>query len=322
MVHRNAPLNVRGREILVERVCRHGRPVSHVAKEMGISRQTAHKWINRFLQFGRAGLQDRSSAPHRHGTRTAVAVEQQVVRLRLRRRQGRDWIAERTGASPRTVSRILTRYQMPALAEIDPVTGQRIRGGPVTSHRYERPCPGDLLHIDVKKLGRIPDGGGWRLHGFHTRHAGHRIGFDYIHTAVDDHSRVAYAEVLPDEKGITAAGFLLRAAAWFAEHGVTIKELLSDNHRSYTVSGHFAEAVAVLGVKHRTIQPYCPWQNGKVERFHQTLAIGWAYAQPYLSNQQRTQALPGWLDYYNLERKHHGIGGHPPISRLPPSTTC
>ena len=116
---------------------------------MGISRQTAHKWINRFLQFGRAGLQDRSSAPHRHGTRTAVAVEQQVVRLRLRRRQGRDWIAERTGASPRTVSRILTRDQMPALAEIDPVTGQRIRGGPVTSHRYERPCPGDRLHIDV-----------------------------------------------------------------------------------------------------------------------------------------------------------------------------
>ncbi len=222
MVHRNAPLNVAGRKILVDRVCHQGRPVSHVAKEMGISRPTAHKWVKRYRELGEAGLQDRSSAPHHHGTRTARPVERHVVRLRWRRRQGRDWIAEHTGASPRTVSRILARYGMPALADIDPVTGERIRGGPQTKHRYERPHPGDLLHIDVKKLGRIPDGGGWRLHGFHTRHRGERIGFDYIHTAVDDHSRVAYAEVLPDEKGVTAAGFLLRAAAWFAEHGVTI----------------------------------------------------------------------------------------------------
>lgn len=322
MVHRNAPLNVAGRKILVDRVCHQGRPVSHVAKEMGISRPTAHKWVKRYRELGEAGLQDRSSAPHHHGTRTARPVERHVVRLRWRRRQGRDWIAEHTGASPRTVSRILARYGMPALADIDPVTGERIRGGPKTKHRYERPHPGDLLHIDVKKLGRIPDGGGWRLHGFHTRHRGERIGFDYIHTAVDDHSRVAYAEVLPDEKGVTAAGFLLRAAAWFAEHGVTITEILSDNHRSYTVSRHFAEAVAALGVKHRTIKPYCPWQNGKVERFHRTLALGWAYAQPYLDNDQRTADLPIWLNYYNLERKHYGIGGKTPISRLALSTTC
>ena len=322
MVHRNAPLNVAGRKILVDRVCHQGRAVSHVAKEMGISRPTAHKWVKRYRELGEAGLQDRSSAPHHHGTRTARPVERHVVRLRWRRRQGRDWIAEHTGASPRTVSRILARYGMPALADIDPVTGERIRGGPKTKHRYERPHPGDLLHIDVKKLGRIPDGGGWRLHGFHTRHRGERIGFDYIHTAVDDHSRVAYAEVLPDEKGVTAAGFLLRAAAWFAEHGVTITEILSDNHRSYTVSRHFAEAVAALGVKHRTIKPYCPWQNGKVERFHRTLALGWAYAQPYLDNDQRTADLPIWLNYYNLERKHYGIGGKTPISRLALSTTC
>ncbi|MEZ5186551.1 MAG: IS481 family transposase [Candidatus Nanopelagicales bacterium] len=325
MSHRNAPLNAAGRRILVDRVCRQGRPVSHVAKEMGISRQTAHKWINRYRQFGEPGLQDRSSAPRVHGTRTPRPVERQVVRLRQRRRQGRDWIAERTGASPRTVSRILARYAMPALSDIDPVTGQRIRGGPVTSHRYERAHPGDLLHIDVKKLGRIPDGGGWRLHGFHTRHGGdrnHRVGFDYIHTAVDDHSRVAYAEVLPDEKGVTAAGFLLRAGAWFAEHGVRISEILTDNHKSYTVSHDFADAVAALGVTHRTIKAYCPWQNGKVERFHRTLALGWAYAQPYLDNDQRTQALPIWLDYYNLERKHYGIGGQTPISRLSLSTTC
>jgi len=315
-------LNVAGRKILVDRVCHQGRPVSHVAKEMGISRPTAHKWVKRYRELGEAGLQDRSSAPHHHGTRTARPVERHVVRLRWRRRQGRDWIAEHTGASPRTVSRILARYGMPALADIDPVTGERIRGGPKTKHRYERPHPGDLLHIDVKKLGRIPDGGGWRLHGFHTRHRGERIGFDYIHTAVDDHSRVAYAEVLPDEKGVTAAGFLLRAAAWFAEHGVTITEILSDNHRSYTVSRHFAEAVAALGVKHRTIKPYCPWQNGKVERFHRTLALGWAYAQPYLDNDQRTADLPIWLNYYNLERKHYGIGGKTPISRLALSTTC
>lgn len=321
MVHRNAPLNVVGRKTLIDRVCGQRRPVSHVAKEMGISRQTAHKWVKRFEQFGPAGLEDRSSAPHQQ-TRTPRAVEQHVVRLRWRRRQGRDWIAERTGVSARTVSRILDRYQMPALSEIDPITGLRIRGGPVTSHRYERDCPGDLLHIDVKKLGRIPEGGGWRLHGWHTRHAGNRVGFDYIHTAVDDHSRLAYAEVLADEKGVTAAGFLLRAAAWFAEREVTIKEVLSDNHRSYTRSLHFADAVATLGVKHRKIKAYCPWQNGKVERFHRTLAIGWAYAQPYLSNDERTQKLPVWLDYYNLERKHYGIGGHPPISRIPVSATC
>lgn len=321
MSHRNAPLNVAGRRILVDRVCRQRRPVSHVAKELGISRQTAHKWINRYRQFGQAGLQDRSSAPHRP-PRTARAVEQHVVRLRWRRRRGRDWIADRTGVSARTVSRILTRYGMPALADIDPVTGQRIRGGPVTGHRYERACPGDLLHIDVKKLGRIPDGGGWRVHGWHTRHAGNQIGFDYIHTAVDDHSRIAYAEILSDEKGPTTAGFVLRAAAWFAERGIRIKEILSDNHRSYTVSKQFAEAIADLGVKHRTIRPYCPWQNGKVERFHRSLAREWAYAQPYTSNDERSQALPSWLDYYNMERKHYGIGGHPPISRMHPSTTC
>ncbi len=139
---------------------------------------------------------------------------------------------------------------------------------------------------------------------------------------MDDYSRLAYAEVLADEKGVTAAGFLLRAAARFATHGVTVKEVLSDNHLSYTVSTHFAEAVAILGVKHRTIKAYSPWQNGRVERFHQSLATGWACAQRYLSDQQRTQAVPVWLNYYNLERKHHGIGGHPPISRITMSTTC
>lgn len=288
MVHRNAPLNVAGRKILVDRVCHQGRPVSHVAKEMGISRPTAHKWVKRYRELGEAGLQDRSSAPHHHGTRTARPVERHVVRLRWRRRQGRDWIAEHTGASPRTVSRILARYGMPALADIDPVTGERIRGGPKTKHRYERPHPGDLLHIDVKKLGRIPDGGGWRLHGFHTRHRGERIGFDYIHTAVDDHSRVAYAEVLPDEKGVTAAGFLLRAAAWFAEHGVTITEILSDNHRSYTVSRHFAEAVAALGSNTAQSSPTAPGRTAKSNGF----TAPWPWAGPTPSHTWTTTSAP------------------------------
>ena len=222
-----------------------------------------------------------------------------------------------TGVPARTVSRILTRHGAPVLAACDPVTGLPIRAVRATSHRYERSHAGDLIHVDVKKLGRIPDGGGWRVHGRGARPNRHRgAGFDYVHAAVDDHSRLAYAEILPDEQGATCAAFLLRAAAWFAAHGVTIREVMTDNALNYIRSNAFAATVRAIGAKHRRIKPHCPWQNGKVERFNRTLATEWAYQRPFPSNTARTQALAPWLRFYNTERTHHALNGHPPLRRV------
>ena len=188
-----------------------------------------------------------------------------------------------------------------------------------TGLRYEREAPGDLVHIDVKKLGRIPDGGGWRASGQSlgnhvTTHA--KVGYDYVHAAVDDHSRLAYAEILDDEKGITCAGFLLRAADCFTAHGLAVREVISDNARNYTISRDFQAAVAALGVRHLTIKPHCPWQNGKVERFNRTIQVEWAYRQVFHTNAERTAALAPWLEHYNTQRRHSALGGLPPITRL------
>ena len=183
--------------------------------------------------------------------------------------------------------------------------------------RYEREYPGELLHVDVKKIGRIPDGGGWRVHGRSERPAGrHGPGYDYVHVAVDDHSRAAYTEILPDERGATCAGFL-RAAAWFADHGVRVREVMTDNALNYVRCADFAAALAAIGAKHRRIRPHCPWQNGKAERFNRTLQIEWASRRPFSSNHDRTAALDDWLEHYNTSRRHHALGGHPPITRLP-----
>lgn len=317
MAHANARLTVHGRLLLVQRVRGQGRPVSHVAKEMGISRQAAHRWIARFDAEGIQGLADRSSRPHRCPTRTPARVEAAVVAARSELRLGRDRIAERLGVPARTVSRILARHHLPAIAALDPVTGVVIRASKSTDHRYERPAPGDLVHVDVKKLGRIPDGGGWRVRG--PSRGGHHssgMGFDYVHAVIDDHSRLAYAEVHDDEKGTTAAGVLLRAAAFFAEHGFTIREVISDNALAYRHSGAFKDAVSAIGARQLFIKPHCPWQNGKVERFNRTLQVEWAYRQPFTSNAERTAALDPWLHHYNNERNHHGIGGKPPITRV------
>lgn len=322
MSHANARLTFHGRCLLVERVLSDRRPVSHVAKELGISRQAAHRWVARFRAEGVAGLQDRSSRPHRMPRRTPAQVEATVVAARRDLRQGRDRIAEATGVPARTVSAILARHRMPPIAVLDPVTGVAIRASKATEHRYERAAPGDLVHVDVKKLGRIRDGGGWRSRGREEAPRSHgvkaqRIGFDYVHAAVDDHSRLAYAEIHPDEKGATCAGFLARAAAFFASHGITVREVMTDNAQNYVRSRDFQTALADLGARHRLIRPYCPWQNGKVERFNRTLQTEWAYRQPFTSNTQRSDALEPWLDHYNNDRNHHGIGGKPPISRVP-----
>ena len=323
MGHRNARLTFHGRLLLVQRVAE-GSPVAHVAKAMGVSRQCAHRWVNRFDAEGEAGLLDRSSRPHRMPTLTGPDVEDRVVAARVEHRRGQDWLGPELGVPARTVNRILRRRGLPRLAVCDPLTGEVIRASKTTAVRYERDRPGDLLHMDVKKVGRVPDGGGWRAHG---RRMGStaakkkaRIGFDYVHSVVDDHSRYAYSEILPDEKASTCADFFARAVEDLAAHGITrIAEVMTDNHWSYTRSNALARHLADLGAKHRLIKPHCPWQNGKVERFNRTLQTEWAYRQVFTSNQDRHDALAPWLEHYNTHRRHSALGGHPPTSRLSPT---
>ncbi len=317
VAHANARLNVHGRRLLVSRVLDDGRPVAHVAKELGVFRQCAHRWVARFRAEGDPGLLDRSSRPHRCPRRTAPEVEQRVLQLRREDRRGQDWIGPELGVPARTVSAILRRHCVPYLRECDPLTGEVIRASKTTAVRYEHDHPGSLVHMDVKKVGRIPDGGGWRAHGRREEVRGRGIGYDYVHSLVDDHSRLAYSEILSDEKGNSCAGFLLRAAAYFADHGIDqLERVMTDNHLSYSRSRDLATAVAALNARHVFIRPHCPWQNGKVERFNRTLPIEWAYRQVFLTNAERTAALAPWLDFYNTRRRHSAIGGLPPISRL------
>lgn len=248
-----------------------------------------------------------------------------MVACRQRERRGQDWIAAELGVPARTVNRILRRHRLPLLAECDPLTGEVIRTGKATAVRYERPLPGDLVHVDVKKIGRIPPGGGWRARGRNTGKTAAqkkaRTGFDYVHSAVDDHSRLAYSELLADEKAATTSAFMSRAIAFFAGHGITVREVMTDNHWSYANSLSFADILAVAGARHLFIRPHCPWQNGKVERFNRTLQTEWAYRRIYASNQARARAFDRWLDHYNNRRRHTALGGHPPISRITASPT-
>lgn len=326
MAHANARLTFHGRCLLVRRVREDGRPVAHVAKELGVSRQCAHRWVRRFDELGVAGLQDRSSRPHHCPTRTPARLEAKVVACRRRERRGQDWIAAELGVPARTVSRILRRHGLPRLAECDPLTGQVIRASKTTAVRYERPAPGDLVHVDVKKIGRIPDGGGWRAHGRagftdSWSHKKARIGYDFVHSAVDDHSRLAYSELLPNERAGTTGAFMARAIVFFAAHGVAIREVMTDNHWSYAKSRSFKDALASAGIRHVFIRAHCPWQNGKVERFNRTLQTEWAYRRVFTSNHARARAFDRWLDHYNNRRRHTALGGHPPISRVTPSPT-
>jgi transposase InsO family protein len=323
MAHRNARLTVYGRGLLVHRVRVEGRPVAHVAKELGVSRQCAHRWVARFDAEGEAGLLDRSCRPHRSPTRTPARTERRVVAARRRLRCGPAGLAHATGVPAATCGRILRRHGVPLLADCDPLTGQVIRATRCSAERYERERPGELIHVDVKKIGRIPDGGGWRVHGrpgSQTNAAKKaRIGYDYVHAAVDDHTRLAYAEILPDEKGATAAGFLTRAATWFADHGITrVERVITDNAFAYRHSTAFKTAVATIGAEQRFIKPHCPWTNGKVERFNRTLQTEWAYRRIYTTNTRRAKALPRWLKEYNNHRPHTALAGQPPISRVSP----
>jgi transposase InsO family protein len=287
---------------------------------MGISRKCVKKWLDRFAVEGEHGLRDRSSRPHASPRQTPAQVETAIVELRRVERRGRDWISAELGIPARTVSRVLARHQVPHLCALDPITGELLRASRRTAVRYERQRPGELAHMDVKKLGRIPDGGGWRAEGQTTINHRSRlnktpIGYDYVHSLVDDHSRLAYSEILPDEKGATCAGFLARAIDYFAAHGIDrIEQLMTDNAWAYRYS--LRDLCAAAGIKQVFIRPHCPWQNGKVERLNRTLQTEWAYRQVFLTNEDRTAALAPWLEHYNTQRRHSALGGLPPISRL------
>ena len=220
------------------------------------------------------------------------------------------------GIAASTIGAVLARAGMPRLADVDRLTGERLRGRRHSDRRYEREHPGDLLHVDVKKLGRVPAGGGWRVHGRREEVRGRGIGWDYVHVAIDDHTRLAYAEVLPDERTTTCAGFLTRAAAWFATHGVIVRRVLTDNALSYRRGDAWIAACTRLRIGRRFIKPGRPWTNGKAERFNRTLQTEWAYATAWTGNDQRTAALDSWLEHYNTARSHSALGGRPPISRL------
>ncbi|MEU0896627.1 IS481 family transposase [Streptomyces massasporeus] len=309
MSHRNARLTVHGRRLLIDRV-RAGRPIAHVAAEMGISRPTAHKWIRRWRSESERGLFDRSSRPRTTPHPTTAATEARVCRLRQDPKLGPARLGPVLGLPASTVHRILVRHGPNRLAFLDRPTGQVIR-------RYEHDRPGELIHVDVKKLGRIPDGGGHKVLG---RQAGRarrsNMGFDYIHSAVDDHTRLAYSEVHADEKATTRAAFLTRAAAFFATYGIPrIERVLTDNAWPYRKSFAWRQALADLGATGKLTRPYRPQTNGKAERFNRTLLDEWACLRPYTSNTERTAALADFLHTYNHHRCHTALGGHPPISR-------
>ena len=314
MSHRNARLTPHGRRLLIDRVTA-GRPVAHVAAELGISRATGHKWVRRHRQHGDAGLHDRSSRPHHSPHRVPDRTEQQILDLRRTRRLGPARIAGILDLHASTVHRVLTRHHMPKLAWLDRPTGQPIR-------RYERARPGELLHVDVKKLGRLREGGGWRAHGrdsLEHRRAryGTRVGYEYVHCAIDDHTRIAYAEIHPDETAATCAGFLHRAAAALAELGIhRIERVMTDNALAYRRSHAWRDALASIGAEARFTRRYRPQTNGKAERFNRTLAEEWAYAQPFTSSHHRAEALPEFLHRYNHHRAHTALGGKPPITRV------
>jgi transposase InsO family protein len=303
-VHANAPLTVRGRMILVERIAG-GRPVAHVAAEMGVSRKTADKWWHRFCEEGEGGLFDRSSRPRRCPHRTPSHLERRIVRLRQRRKLGPARISTVVGVPASTVHQVLVRHGLNRLSWMDRPTGQVIR-------RIHTDHPGELVHVDVKKLGRIPPGGGWRAHG--RGNVAHqsttRVGYDFIHTAIDAHSRLAYSEVLPDERGPTCADFWERAAEHFGAHAIVVEAVLTDNARNYT-GKDFTRALGPA--EHRRIRPRRPQTNGKAERFNRTLLDEWAYVRTYRSNEQRRRALDRFLHLYNHHRGHTSLGGRTPI---------
>jgi transposase InsO family protein len=313
-LHANAALSWTGRRRLCELVVDEGFTVVAAAAAAGVSVRCARKWVGRYRLEGVAGLADRSSAPRRVANRTAPDRVEAIAKLRRLRFTAAE-IAETLGMALSTVSGILTRIGMGKLGRL----------GLEQPVRYERSRPGELVHIDVKQLGRIHGGAGKRVDGSMRQHmrvrvrdaAGVRrnvIGWEYVHVAIDDYSRLAYAEVLDDQKAMTAAGFLSRAIAFYRRHGITVEGVLTDNGGAYRSTIH-ALACRTLGIRHLRTRPYRPQTNGKAERFIRTLINGWAYGAIYRSSIERTQALDGWLWHYNHRRRHSALGHQTPVTR-------
>jgi transposase InsO family protein len=308
-LHRNAPLTPQGRLRLCRRI-EDGWTVAAAAESMNISRQCAHKWWRRYRDEGLAGLEDRSSRPLSCPHQTPARVERRIVALRQSRKLGPARLAGIVGVPASTVHRVLVRHGVNRLAWIDRPTGQIIR-------RIETSRVGELVHIDVKKLARVPDGGGHKMLGLTTetkRRSRARGGYSHIHTAIDAYSRLAYSEIAGIENTTNCLAFLHRAIAWFAAQGITIERILTDNGNGYR-SKPWAARCAELGIRHTRTRPYRPATNGKVERFNRTLADEWAYARLWKSDQSRARALDRWIHRYNHHRHHTAIGG-PPASRV------
>jgi transposase InsO family protein len=313
-LHRNAALSWSGRRVLVKRVLVEGWTLRAAAEAAGVSVRCARKWVGRYRLAGESGLCDRSSAPRRVANRTPADRVAVIVLLRQLRMTAAE-IAETLAMPLSTVSVVLKRHGLGKLGRI----------GLEQPNRYERSRPGELVHVDVKKLGRIQGGAGKRVRGVELNHYqptfrdsdGHRrnsVGWEYVHIAIDDHSRLAYAEVLPDEKATTALAFLRRAVAFFARYGIAVKAVLTDNGSAYRATVH-ALGCKALGIRHLRTRPRRPQTNGKAERFIRTLLNGWAYGAIYAASSERTAALDGWLWHYNHRRRHSALGHQPPVSR-------
>ena len=327
MPHANAPLTELGRLRLARCVVEEGWPLRRAAERFQVSVTTAARWAGRYRLEGPAGMVDRSCRPHRQPRLTRPRLARRVLYLRATRGWGPARIGPYLGMPASTVGSVLRRAGVPRLCDVDLATRQQLRRQ-ARGARYEHRAPGDLVHVDIKKLGRIPDGGGWRVHGRGRGSANSRastavrkrthpvLGYAYLHAAIDDHSRLAYVEIHPNEQAATAARFWSRASAWFAANGITARAVLTDNGACYR-SHDFAAALATTGAAHRFTRPYRPQTNGKVERFNRTLLTEWAYARPYLSEAARAAALPTWLHLYNHHRHHTALGGLPPASRVP-----
>jgi transposase InsO family protein len=323
VVHRNAPLTETGRLRLARCIVDNGWPIARAAERFQVARTTATKWSDRYRELGPAGMADRSSRPHHSPRRTPQPIVRKIVHLRWKQRLGPVAIAARVGLAPSTVHRILVTCRINRLWHVDRASGEPIR-------RYEMTRPGELVHVDVKKLGNIPDGGGWRVHG---RAAGRRnsqahrdpdrprttpgranLGYCYIHSAVDAFSRLAYSEALDDETAATALAFWARARTFFAGHGITVERVLTDNGSAYRSHAWRAEHQQ-LGIRYSRTRPRRPQTNGKVERLNRTLLEEWAYRRLYNSEKTRRAALSGWLHHYNHHRPHTALGNLPPITR-------
>lgn len=296
--------------VLVQRVIEFGWSPAKAAEACQVSRATAYKWLRRYRDEGEAGLMDRTSAPRTCPHRLAQPEIDRILKARRRQKVGPHTLAPKLRMPRSTIYGVLRRHGLARLDHVDRPSGVPIR-------RYQKDRPGELVHIDVKKLGKIPDGGGHRMLGRSTmtrgRKKGLRIGHDFIHSAVDDCTRIAFSQILRDEKGETCARFLLDAGAFFAECGITIEAVMTDEAKNYTVSGAFKDACEALGVRHQTTGPYRPWINGKVERFNRTLIWEWAYKRLYRSNAERRRAFPRWLENYNRRRPHTALGGLAPM---------